>query len=74
MINIDKKDLTNPGVRITRYLNDNGTLFIYYSEKGKNASKNQSRHYTTNTTANVDHVEPIDQLIDKYGSKSKESP
>ena len=34
VINIDKKDLTNPGVRITRYLNDNGTLFIYYSEKG----------------------------------------
>ena len=34
VINIDKTDLANPGVRITKYLNDKGTLFIFYSEKG----------------------------------------
>ena len=40
---------------------------LYYSSKGKTATVEQPRHYSTEKTANVDHVVPIDQMIDKYG-------
>lgn len=46
---------------------------LYYSSKGQTATVNQTRHFTTKTTANVDHVIPIDQIKDKYkGKVSKE--
>ena len=38
---------------------------IYYSYKGKNNTTSQ-RHYTTQKTANVDHIKPIDKVRAKY--------
>jgi len=40
---------------------------LYYSSKGITAKSEQSRHFTTKKTANVDHIVPIDQMISKYG-------
>lgn len=46
---------------------------LYYSNKGIHSDSGKRRHFTTNKTANVDHIVPIDQMIDKYGkSVSKE--
>ena len=42
---------------------------VYYSANGVSRSGNDARHYTTKTTSNVDHVTPIDVLIERYGDK-----
>ncbi len=42
---------------------------LFYSKNGVNAAVGQERHYTTETTANVDHVIPIDTMIERYGDK-----
>ncbi|MBP3887728.1 MAG: hypothetical protein J6F30_08790, partial [Cellulosilyticum sp.] len=41
---------------------------LYYSSKGQ-ASIGSQRHFTTKTTANVDHVVPLDQIKNKYSGK-----
>lgn len=38
---------------------------LYYSFKGQNNKKN-IRHYTTKKTANVDHIKPIDKILQQY--------
>lgn len=40
---------------------------VYYSERGIQKTRNDPRHYTTKTTSNIDHVTPIDVLIERYG-------
>lgn len=42
---------------------------IYYSDRGQSAGKDAGRHYTTATTANTDHIQPVDVLIQRYGGE-----
>lgn len=42
---------------------------LYYSANGIGKGRNDSRHYTTNTASNVDHITPIDVLIKRYSDK-----
>ena len=42
---------------------------IYYSSTGASSSKGSPRHYTTKTTANVDHIQPIDVFNERYSGK-----
>lgn len=42
---------------------------VYYSANGVSHSGKDARHYTTKTTSNVDHITPIDVLIERYGDK-----
>lgn len=42
---------------------------IYYSSTGVNSAKDAARHYTTKTTANVDHIQPIDVFNERYAGK-----
>lgn len=41
---------------------------LYYSAKGINATSDQGSHFSTAKIANVDHIVPIDQLIEKHGN------
>jgi hypothetical protein len=42
---------------------------LFFSDKGRTALNEQNRHFTTETTANVDHVVPLNQIKNKYGGK-----
>lgn len=41
---------------------------IYYSDKSVNGVK---RHFKTTSTSNIDHVTPVDRLIERYGNDLK---
>ncbi len=42
---------------------------VYYSWKGANSAKGAPRHFTTQTTSNVDHIQPIDVVNKHYASR-----
>ena len=42
---------------------------IYYSRVGADSSKGAPRHFTTQTTSNVDHIQPIDVFNKRYSSQ-----
>jgi hypothetical protein len=80
---ITRKDIDDPWKRCSsknsnsyknRKFNGNRTAVdeytgktVYYSKNGKNADSSSGRHYTTQTTSNIDHVVPIDVLKQRYG-------
>ena len=45
---------------------------VFYSSKGVGGGGND-RHFTTKTTANIDHVTPIDVLRERYGGQISSS-
>lgn len=44
---------------------------LYISSKGK-SSTNAKRHYSTEKTANTDHITPVDKMKDRYEKKVQE--
>lgn len=42
---------------------------IYYSRVGADSAKGAPRHFTTQTTSNVDHIQPIDVFNKRYSSQ-----
>ena len=42
---------------------------VFFAARGVGAQKGSSRHFTTGTTANQDHIIPIDVIIKRYGNR-----